>query len=476
MRTWLARVLPVVAVLAGAAAFPVAAVWHAADRHVMLDMTVHIYAVGAAGAIAAVAAAVMSTVAARRRDGRGVLLGIAFSVNATFLLFHGLATPGFLMEMNGLVQLAGVLNLPITGAILALGALPALRRPQHVDRLLVIQRAVLAALLGLGVTLMLRPQLIPALPEVGTTPAHVVFAIGGPLLLLLAWRAARTYLLTRRTSDLLVAVGVVFLLVAEFALLNWGVMTMPWLLAHGLEIAGIALVAIPAALDLRSASASRALVGDLRAEALVADEEQFLGARVRALMVTLAGKDPSTAGHTRRVSTLAVQIGERLGLPEGRLRRLALGGLLHDMGKLSVPPEILTKPGTLTDDEFAVIKKHPGWGRELLAELGGFPSLVLQLVESHHERLDGAGYPHGVGAADLPLEVRVLTVADVFDALTADRVYRAAWPVERALALLDEETGTAFDARCVTALRAVVGAEAPAVEPAPVLVPRVATA
>jgi HD-GYP domain-containing protein (c-di-GMP phosphodiesterase class II) len=146
------------------------------------------------------------------------------------------------------------------------------------------------------------------------------------------------------------------------------------------------------------------------------------------------------------------------------LRQLALGGLLHDMGKLSVPNEILNKPGRLTDEEFAEIRRHPGAGRELLTELGGFPALVLDLVESHHERIDGGGYPNRVRADELDLEVRILTVADVYDALTADRVYREAWPAERALALLDDETGTAFDAECVAALRGLVAPRRP--EPA----------
>ena len=143
-------------------------------------------------------------------------------------------------------------------------------------------------------------------------------------------------------------------------------------------------------------------------------------------------------------------------MPESRLRLLALGGLLHDMGKLSVPDHILTKPGKLDDDEFAVIRRHPAWGRELLAELGGFPPLVLDLVESHHERLDGAGYPRGALAGTLPLEVRILTVADVYDALTADRVYREAWSPERAFGVLDADTGSAFDPACVAALRALL--------------------
>jgi HD-GYP domain-containing protein (c-di-GMP phosphodiesterase class II) len=223
----------------------------------------------------------------------------------------------------------------------------------------------------------------------------------------------------------------------------------------------MALVAVPAALDLRTGGASRPLVGDLRAADLVEHEEAFLGARVRALMVRLADKDPSTAGHTRRVATLGVQLGERLGLPAARLRRLAIGGLLHDMGKLRVPDAVLMKPGPLDDEEFAIIRRHPVWGRELLTELGGFPEDVLRLVEGHHERLDGGGYPHGATAVELELEIRILTVADVYDALTAERVYREAWPPERALGLLEAEIGTAFDGRCVAALRELV-APAPA--------------
>jgi HD-GYP domain-containing protein (c-di-GMP phosphodiesterase class II) len=273
---------------------------------------------------------------------------------------------------------------------------------------------------------------------------------------LLAWRAGRTYVLTRRVSDLLVTVGLVWLIGGQYGLLHYGMMDAGWWAGHALEVAGVGLVGIPAALDIRYAVASRPLVGDLRPVDLVAHEEAFLGGRVRALMMRLAAKDPSTENHTRRVATLAVQIGEELGLPERRLRVLALGGLLHDMGKLAVPDDILKKPAKLSDDEFAVIRRHPAWGRELLAELGGFAPLVLRLVESHHERLDASGYPHQRSASDLELEIRILTVADVFDALTDDRVYRPAWSPSSALGLLARETGSAFDDRCVRALQGVL--------------------
>jgi HD-GYP domain-containing protein (c-di-GMP phosphodiesterase class II) len=463
--------LPVLGVLARASVPPVLLLVGTGMHHmVMFGPVAHMVVVGAAGALAVAASIVMSIVATRRNDGRAVWLGMAFSVMATVLVIHALATPGVILPDNGLVQVAGALNLPIGGTILAASALPLLRRPRRVWLLLVVQFVVVGVLAAVGATLLALSGAIAVVPKPSSVIANLIFAAGAIPLTVLVWRAARTCLLTRRVLDLVVAQGVVCLIGAQYGLLNFGMMDGGWWAAHLLEVGGIGMVGIPAALDLRHAVGSRPLVGDLRAGELVEHEEAFLGGRVRAILTRLGEKDPSTEGHTRRVATLAVAIGEHLGLPEGRLRQLALGGLLHDVGKLSVPNAILNKPGKLTDAEFAEIRRHPGAGRELLTELGGFPPLVLDLVESHHERLDGRGYPNRVPAGELDLAVRILTVADVYDALTADRVYREAWPVERALALLDEETGTAFDPGCVAALRAIVADAHPEPHPAaPVL-------
>jgi putative nucleotidyltransferase with HDIG domain len=241
-------------------------------------------------------------------------------------------------------------------------------------------------------------------------------------------------------------------------------MTLAFYLGHFLEIAAVALVSIPAALDIRRAGASRPLVGDLNAAELVASEQAYLGPRVNALMLRLASRDTSTEEHTRRVALLAARVGDELKLPATARRHLAVGGLLHDIGKLSVPLEILQKPAGLTDEEFAAIKRHPADGRRLLEELGGFPEEVRRLVSDHHERLDGSGYPRGLTAGQLKLETRILAVCDVYDALVSDRVYRAAWTPERALALLQEQSG-AYDATVVAALERTIGPERPGNEP-----------
>jgi putative nucleotidyltransferase with HDIG domain len=179
---------------------------------------------------------------------------------------------------------------------------------------------------------------------------------------------------------------------------------------------------------------------------------------VGGLVRLLAEKDEYTEGHTRRVALLAVEVGEELGLPALRLRELATGGLLHDIGKLSVPDEVLKKPAALDDDEYALVRKHTVWGDALLGRLG-FSASVRRLVRDHHERLDGSGYPHG--STVLSLETRVLAVCDVYDALRSDRVYREAWSHERAMSLLRDEAGTTLDARCVEALERVLDRVAP---------------
>jgi putative nucleotidyltransferase with HDIG domain len=258
----------------------------------------------------------------------------------------------------------------------------------------------------------------------------------------------------------------VLLAYSLYAALALTFMDLGWWIGHAFELLGIALLGASVIVDLRRGrrSQSRALIGDLGARDIVWAEEAFLGARVRALMVRLAEKDSSTEEHTRRVAALSVALGEHLGLAAPRLRALAIGGLLHDIGKLSVPEAILRKPDVLDRHERAIVERHPELGWELLGELGGFDDAVARLVLGHHERLDGSGYPRGLHGDELDLELRILGVCDVYDALVSPRVYRPAWSRDRALSWLGGEARAEFDPSCVAALTRLVtrGAHAPA--------------
>jgi putative two-component system response regulator len=156
-----------------------------------------------------------------------------------------------------------------------------------------------------------------------------------------------------------------------------------------------------------------------------ADEHEHTGRVILTLARTIDARDPYTAGHSGRVAGYAELIASRLGIDDGARREMRRGALFHDLGKIVVPDAVLRKPGPLTAEERAIIQKHPVVGRDLLAPMRTM-SKTLPFVYSHHERLDGSGYPDGVLADDLPLTVRIVTIADIFDALTTDRPYRSA--------------------------------------------------
>jgi hypothetical protein len=453
------RLVPFAILVGASASLPLAVLHFFGRQEVYVDSWVHFWVLAFASLAAATAALVLSIVGARRGDGRTVLLGTAFAVMAGILTVHGLSTPGMLTGQNGVVAFSGAAVLPTGGAVLALSALPALRRPTAVRPLLVLEVVLILAVVALGLVGILFPDSVPAVPETGSTPAIVVLVVGLCFFAAITARAVRTYTLTRRRADLVVVVGLVWLGVALISQLLLNYQQLGWWLGHAMELLGFLIVGVPVALDVHRGAASRPLTGDLRGTELVAAEEAYLGSNVRALLSHLAGKDAYTELHTRRVAQRAVQLGEQLGLSGGRLRSLAIGGLLHDIGKLSVPTDILQKPGSLTDDEYDVIRHHPEWGQALVRELGGFPAEVERLVMDHHERLDGSGYPRGLRGDELDLETRIMAVCDVHDALLSKRVYRDAWSHEAAMTLLNEQSGTAFDARCVAALQRLLDEE-----------------
>jgi putative nucleotidyltransferase with HDIG domain len=169
---------------------------------------------------------------------------------------------------------------------------------------------------------------------------------------------------------------------------------------------------------------------------------------VNVLVSAIEMRDPYTAGHQRRVTHLACAIAREMGLPKERIEGLRMAGLIHDIGKISVPAEVLSKPGPLNDLEYGLIKNHPQVGHDVLKGID-FPWPVAQIVLQHHERMDGSGYPQGLSGKEIILEARILAVADVVEAMVSHRPYRLPRGLDKALEEILQNRGVLYDAEVV---------------------------
>jgi HD-GYP domain-containing protein (c-di-GMP phosphodiesterase class II) len=185
-------------------------------------------------------------------------------------------------------------------------------------------------------------------------------------------------------------------------------------------------------------------------------DENYLDDIAAAFAQVVDSKSPYTSGHSERVTLFSDVIAEQLGFAAPERRWLKRAALLHDIGKLGVSNTILDKPGKLDPAEWEAMKLHAAHTETILSQIAALKDLA-SVAGAHHERLDGKGYPHGLAGDAIVLETRIITTGDIFDALTADRPYRPAMPVTRALAIMSDMVGTQIDADCLAALRAGLG-------------------
>jgi putative nucleotidyltransferase with HDIG domain len=176
---------------------------------------------------------------------------------------------------------------------------------------------------------------------------------------------------------------------------------------------------------------------------------------IKALTSAIDARDPYTLGHSMRVGQLAVTIGRRMQLPEPLIGHLETGGYLHDIGKIGIRDAVLGKPGALSPEERELINEHPAIGLKILEHVE-LPGPVIEFVGSHHERLDGSGYPHGLHADELSIVPRIAAVSDMYDAITTDRPYREAMTPEEAMEILRKDSGKFLDPDVVRAMREVL--------------------
>lgn len=195
---------------------------------------------------------------------------------------------------------------------------------------------------------------------------------------------------------------------------------------------------------------------------LYAAQKRQFESFVKAFSASLDARDPVTQIHSINVANFAMGIATHLGLHRDEIEWLRVAGLLHDVGKIGTPEAILTKPGKLSNDEFAEMKRHASQSREILSQIEFTEDYdqIATIAAAHHEKLDGSGYPDGLAGDALPLKARILCVADIFDALTQDRHYRAGMSVEKAMSIIDDMTPAQLDVDCVNALKRFMGWQA----------------
>jgi putative nucleotidyltransferase with HDIG domain len=254
----------------------------------------------------------------------------------------------------------------------------------------------------------------------------------------------------------------------------------PWLVLLSVFLAmvlSVATASVGSTIWMRRPGSRDLVFGDLmlwgwlrrvRAERRLAEARELLGVDasgldrqklgrdrrceiLQQLGVQLEARDAYTHGHTGRVTRHTERIAREMGLAPAEVAKVRTAAAVHDVGKVHTPREVLTKPGRLTDEEFAVIKRHPVDGAEMVAEMGD-PEITA-MVRHHHERLDGTGYPDGLTREEIPLGARIISVADTFDAMTSSRPYRGACKHKKALDVLSEEAGSQLDPVAVAAFR-----------------------
>lgn len=431
--------------------------------------TLHLVVVGAATALAALVCLLIIISAPTIRETRTIFLILAFTTISAVLLAHAMTTPGTLGHSeNKAIHASAALSLVGGAFFAAMSATPMPLRPRLnaklASRALVM---VMVSLLLLYVSVAVAktgwfdgwpsprvgsvffdwPLASKALSVALATPVLILFGFAG-LRYFRAWR------LTGQTSQWGLVVALGLLMETEVGIAFAAPWSLAWWYSHVLVVGSVAVLVASLAYEWRRAGSLRLFSHALLVQDGLNLVRRGYGPAVRELTVALSQKDPYTRGHTSRVAQYAYAIGQELDLPESRLEQLTLMGELHDIGKIGVPDRILLKPGALTAEEFELIKNHTvrGW---LITK--NIPNLraALDGVRHHHERLDGKGYPDGLVDEQLSTEVRCLSVADVFDALTSSRSYRPAMEIAQAVRIVQEGARTAYDPRCVAALQSL---------------------
>jgi HD-GYP domain-containing protein (c-di-GMP phosphodiesterase class II) len=426
----------------------------------------HFYIVTGISLLAAIVAGALAVATVQIGLYRVLFICLGFMSMGAIFSVHGLTTPGILVPnlfskfAGSAVAASAYLSLAVPAVFFAASYAPGMawlerRLPFWPAGWLVL--FVIVGLVAYG-AIAIKTWILAELP-LSQPPFSTALAIATiALFFLAALRQARSYRITRLTSQASLIASFVLLADAAAAMVLFHVWSWGWWYYHLLMLAAVSLAVRALMVERARGKSFRSIVEAALELEVSVETEQFDVEVVAALVAAVEVKDRETHGHNRRVAELCVQMGRQLGMTALQLRVLARSGLLHDVGKLGIPDAILHKQGPLDAAEWAVMKTHPEIGLTVLRRCGHF-SRELLAVLYHHERIDGSGYPHGLAGDAIPIEARIVAVADTYDVLTSDRPYRKARTPAEARAVVERASGSHLDRRLVDALLAIRGLE-----------------
>ncbi|GGG66170.1 HD-GYP domain-containing protein [Paenibacillus radicis (ex Gao et al. 2016)] len=412
----------------------------------------HFYIVSIVSLIALVVAVAIGISAIRIRNLKISFLSLAYVSLAALFTLHGMSTPGFLSHHSNISGSAAQISILLAVLWLWLSSMSS-------DRLVIRwlsrwQRWLVpvwsAALVALCLLLWNVPQVTEWLHLKENPMRWIATGIIIGLNLWTMMRYWQTYASSRFPLQLAIVYSAGWMILAQVIIVTGESWKLSWWLYHILLLASVIGMLAGILLQYRS-------TGSLTSSMLLLLRsnprewiQAYMSPAIKELIRATESRDAYTAGHNYRVAIYALKLGEEMGLSSNQLRAIAQGGIVHDIGKLSIPSHILNKPGKLDLEERTIIEEHPLTGYHLCRRLG-FMQEELAVIRSHHERWDGSGYPSGLSGSRIPLLARVIAVADVYDALTSSRSYRQALSHEEALDHIRGESGKHFDPSCVEA-------------------------
>ena len=416
----------------------------------------HFYIVSLVSILAAGIAILVGVAGRRLRNIKVSILSLAFLSLSIMFSVHGPSTPFLFLGPTNLPGISAQLSMLLATIWLWFSSFSS--NNKFIDFLSSKQKVLvpfwticLIIFCSIGMAL---PKIVDIVP-LNIHPLNLIVSTFVLLFnALTMYRYIQSYRFTRFPLQLAIVYSSGWIIVSQIIMVRGLLWSFGWWIYHYLLLGSMTVMII----GLYKQYSVKGSVADSLRSLFVTDPIErvtnSIPSSVRALVTATEKKDSYTAGHTFRVTLYALKLAEEMGLKPEELRIILQGTLLHDVGKISVPDQILNKPGKLTLEERNLIEAHPVTGFDMCRGLGLLKE-ELSIIRSHHEKWDGTGYPDRLAGENISLFARITAVADVYDALTSERSYRKAWTHAKAMEFLDESKGAHFDPACVDAWKAV---------------------